>query len=166
MFTAISCSTCQIVTNKIPILCAFSLVDRATGTHRCTTVSAVCDPAENTVAERRIRRVRLCILSEEVLRTVKLLLRDQRLMGIFRKAPVLLRNRELLFGFHIDLAGLSKYGMPQIDTVSQDALDRGVIPVIRGSGRPLRGEVIPAFNAILQRWNDALLIQLIGDRPR
>ena len=42
------------------------------------------------------------------------------------KRQVLLRNRELLFGFHIDLAGLSKYGMPQIDTVSQDALDRGV----------------------------------------
>ena len=110
--------------------------------------------------------MRFCILSEEVLRTVKLLLRDQRLMGIFRKAPVLLRNRELLFGFHIDLAGLSKYGMPQIDTVSQDALDRGVIPVIRGSGRPLRGEVIPAFNTILQRRNDALLIQLVGNRPR
>ena len=166
MLTAISRPARQVVANKIPILRAFTLIDRSAGAHRRAAMSAVRDPAENTVAERRVRRVRLCILSEKMFRTVKLLLRDQRLMGIFRKAPVLLRNRELLFGFHIDLAGLSKYGMPQIDTVSQDALDRGVIPVIRGSGRPLRGEVIPAFNTILQRRNDALLIQLIGDRPR
>ena len=133
MLTAVSCSTCQVIANKIPILCAFTLVDRTAGTHRCTTVSAVCDPAKNTVAKCRIGRMGLCVFSEEMFCSVKLLLCHQWLMGIFCKAPIFLWNRDFLFGLHIDLTSFPKYSVPQIDAISQDTLDRSIIPVVRGS---------------------------------
>ena len=90
---------------------------------------------------------------------VELLLGHQRLVGILGKHPFLLWHDDLFLGFHADLAALTQQGMAQVDAVAQDALDRGVVPLIGSPlGTPL-GKVVTALHAVLQRRHNACLVE-------
>ena len=153
----------QVVAHQIPVFRPFSVVDGSAGAHGRAAAGTVGDAAEDTVAERGVCPVRLGVLAHEVGGQIEFLLRHQRLVGVLREHPFLLRYFNLLLGFHADLATLAQQRVSQVDPIAKDALYSGVIPQV---GHPLCaafGEVVTALHAILQRRHDTRLVKPYGD---
>ena len=163
MYAAGLRSGTQVVAYQIPVFRPFSVVDGTAGTHGRAAAGTAGDAAEDAVAERGICPVRLGVLAHKVSGHVELLLRHQRLMGVLREYPFLLRYLDLLLGLHADLAALAQQRVSQIDPIAKNAFHGGIVPHV---GHPLcaaLGEVVTAFHAVLQRRHDARLVEPYGD---
>ena len=84
-------------TREIPVLFTLILVDSSRRTQRVSAPFADGNPSEYAVPELPAVLKPLCPLPEVLLRALKYILRDKRLVRVLRYDPVFLRDTYFLF---------------------------------------------------------------------
>ena len=86
-------------------------------------------------------------------------------VGVLCHRPVVPGDGHLFLGLDADLFAPAQQGMPQVHRIFQNPLHCGVVPGVRGVGRPLFAELVPVQHPVLQRRDDPVGVQVQGDLP-